>query len=454
MRLCGRKISVISALIIMLIPLVLGGVTTSVAWGQLDATIFVIDPTFPPFAEQNEDGTLDGFDIDIINALAAEANLQIRVETSQFRYLLTGVAARLYDIGGGCIYTNPERAKIINFSQPYFTTGDILIVQGTNKTIAQISDLTTEQTVGVLQGSLSEQYARDHLTSTLISLTSLNDALTQLDAGELNAVLADEESLFGFQQEQPGAKLKAVGDLLTYQECSFVVEKQNTELLAKLNAALAKIKSDGRYEQIYRKWFGERPIRAAPVDPPAPVTNTQAPGQAGAAALTIVDTQTLTTADFVGIYYLSIPDNGALTTTAQPNRYQIVTVAANGLWFASQLYAEGSNGPAPAGADATGTEPQAFEIIAQPGLPGLWWVNEQQQIEATQLLFRTAGSTSAASGNGPEVLRQNYQMTLTADQQVTGSYTTATYATAALAQSATATPTITETVSFTGWRIQ
>ena len=151
---------------------------------------------------------------------------------------------------------------------------------------------------------------------------------------------------------------------------------------------------------------------------------------------------------------MSIPDNGALTTTAQPNRYQIVTVAANGLWFASQLYAEGSNGTAPAGANATGTEPQAFEIIAQPGLPGLWWVNEQQQIEATQLLFRTAGSTSAASGNSPEVLRQNYQMTLTADQQVTGSYTTATYATAALAQSATATPTITETVSFTGWRIQ
>ena len=118
MRLCGRKISVISALIIMLIPLVLGGVTTSVAWGQLDATIFVIDPTFPPFAEQNEDGTLDGFDLDIINALAAEANLQIRVETSQFRYLLTGVAARLYDIGGGVSIRIPNGPKLLILASP------------------------------------------------------------------------------------------------------------------------------------------------------------------------------------------------------------------------------------------------------------------------------------------------------------------------------------------------
>lgn len=449
MRLRSRKISVLSALIGLFIPLVLGGATTAIAWGQLDATIFVVDPTFPPFAWQNEDGTLAGFDIDIINALAVEANLQIRVETSQFRYLLTGVAARLYDIGGGCIYTNPERAKIINFSQPYFTTGDILIIQETNSEIKQVSDLTAEMTIGVMQGSLSEQYGRDHLPATLIPLASLNDALTQLDAGELNAVLADEESLYGYRQEQPHAKLRAVGELLTYQECSFVVEKQNTELMAKLNAALAIIKSDGRYERIYRKWFGERPIRAAPVEVPTPATTTQSPGQAGAAPLTIVDTQTLTTADFVGIYYLNIPAKGALATTAQPSHYQIVTMAANGLWFASQLQAAGANGPIPADAVPQATDPQALEIIAPPGLPGLWWINGQQQIEATQLLFSTS-----STANGTEVLRRNYQMTLTADEQVTGSYTTATYATAALAQSPAATPTLTETVNFTGWRIQ
>jgi len=432
---------------ILLMQIVLSSMTVPNASAQWDSFVVALDPSFPPFAWKNDKGELEGFDIDLMNALAAEAGLNITYETVQFRYLLSGMVARLYDIGGGCIFTNDERAKIVNFSKPYFATGDVLVVQAQETIIQQTSDLTDTMTVGVIQGTLSEEYGRNQIQVELLPMTSMQDAFTQLNDGALNAVIADEESLFGYQQKHPEAKLKTVGGLLTYQECGFAVEKSNTELLIKLNAALTQIKDSGAYEKLYRKWFGERPLHEKPTEAPTEVT----PDASTSTMLASTNPITFAPANVVGIYYLSVPDSPPSSAApSQGDSYQIVTLAANGLWFTSQLVANAPNGTAPLASNqqATGND-------AQNSPPGLWWINDQQQIEATQLLFRSVFiSETVGATNVAVVLRQSYQMTTTVDGNMAGFYTTATYAASDFAQSPTATPLITQTVEFTGWRVR
>ena len=244
-----QKITRRGLLLLLLLPLLFGRVAGPVALAQSTTVLVAVDPSFPPFARLNAQGEPEGFDVDLMNALAAEAGFAVSFEAVQFRYLLSGLVTHLYDIGAGCIFINEERASYVNFSQPYFATGDALIVQADNSTITQPSDLTAETVVGVLQGSLAEAYGRDQTAALLLPVASIEDVLNQLDAGGLNAVLAGEESLFGYEQMYPAAKLKRVGDLLTYQECSFALEKNNTELLVKLNTAMTTLKSNGGVRQ-------------------------------------------------------------------------------------------------------------------------------------------------------------------------------------------------------------
>ncbi|MFZ4664344.1 MAG: substrate-binding periplasmic protein [Caldilineaceae bacterium] len=455
-------------LLLLLLPLLFGRVAGPVALAQNATIVVAVDASFPPFARLNAQGEPEGFDIDLIRALAADAGFAITFEAVQFRYLLSGIAAHLYDIGAGCIFINAERSSYVSFSQPYFATGDTLVVQVDNTTIAQPSDLTADTVVGVLQGSLAEVYGRDQTDALLLPVISLEDALNQLDAGALNAVLADEESLLGYEKMHPTAKLKRVGDLLTYQECSFVLEKNNTELLVKLNTAMTTLKSNGGYERIYRKWFGDRPVHEKPEPTPTAVETaiTETVAAATPVVAPIVSSGVATgtvpvsapsllsaSANVIGHYYLTIPGHAATTAgAASGDSYQLVTVAPNGLWFMSQLVASAA---APSGITITLPAPAqpVGSSEGQPSAPGLWWVNAQQQVEASQLFF-SALPVIVGDRAAPAVQRRHYQMSITDDGAVTGFYTTAIYATTALAQSPTATPTITETVEFSGWRIQ
>jgi glutamine transport system substrate-binding protein len=468
-----QKITRRGLLLLLLLPLLFGRVAGPVALAQSTTVLVAVDPSFPPFARLNAQGEPEGFDVDLMNALAAEAGFAVSFEAVQFRYLLSGLVTHLYDIGAGCIFINEERASYVNFSQPYFATGDALIVQADNSTITQPSDLTAETVVGVLQGSLAEAYGRDQTAALLLPVASIEDVLNQLDAGGLNAVLADEKSLFGYEQMYPAAKLKRVGDLLTYQECSFALEKNNTELLVKLNTAMTTLKSNGGYEQIYRKWFGDRPFHEKPEPTPtAEAATNETVATATPVVVPIVSSGVATdtlpisatsllsaSRNVIGHYYLTISDQVATTGgAAAGDSYQLVTVAPNGLWFTSQPVVSAA---APTGSPSAlpGSPVGATQPVGSneggAGAPGLWWVNAQQQVEATQLFFSTLPViVGDRVGAAPAVQRRHYQMSITDDGAVTGFYTTTIYATVALAQSPTATPTITETVEFVGWRIQ
>ena len=423
------------------------------ASAQLETLVVAVDIT-APFVWIDEGGAFVGFDIDLIDALAAQAGLRVDYKQVEFRYLLPGVATRLYDIGSACITITPEREAQVDFTRPYFATGLILVAQADNAEINSLADLTNEMTLGVRAGSRAEEFARTESIAVINSLLTIQDGFDRIEAGDLHAMLISEAEFLGYQRQVPAAKLKRVGALLTYGECGLAVNEGDPALLDQLDVALVELKNNGSYETLYRKWFGERPVPAEPV-PPTPAAETAAtiPTPTPEPSITLTNSGILTdTAALAGIYYLTV--NEQLTPAAaekETARYQILTLAANGLWFVSETPPTATNRPPP---------------DIQTGQPGFWYVNPAGQVEAMLLTFTTpaveAGATTGGipggipgeTTGGTIVIRKDYQLQIGIDGTVVGAYQTTNYPSELFGLPAAATAALTKTVEFTGQRVQ
>lgn len=83
----------------------------------------------------------------------------------------------------------------MNFSKPYFATGEVLVAQTQDTTITQLSDLSDTMTIGVIEASVAAAIARNQSQAVLIATTTAQESLAQLEAGKLNAVLTAESKL-------------------------------------------------------------------------------------------------------------------------------------------------------------------------------------------------------------------------------------------------------------------
>lgn len=411
------------------------------ALAQLE-TVVVAVSIAPPFVAEDETGTLTGFDIDLINALAAQADLPITYTKTATRYLLPGVATRLYDVGSGCLSITPEREAQVHFTRPYFATGLTMVVQTTTTTLINLADLTPEMAVGVVEESTAQAFVQSQSTALVHPVLHLNDVLAKVETGELDAAIVNETDWLGYQLSHPDAALKTVGNLLAYHECGLVVNQTDTTLLDQLDAALTEIKSNGTYDRLYRKWFDERAVPEKPVEPLPTEVATPLPSPTPLPLTVVGNLSLTTTSNLAGIYYLTVGDETgseeAVATQEEQGgeRYQILTLAANGLWFVSEA-------PAPV-ADSGVTHDR------QTGQPGLWFINVHGQVEAMLITF-----TVPATDTGEvTVTRKDYQMQIDGNGTVVGAYHTTHYATDLFALPAAPTVALTQTVEFTGQRVQ
>jgi polar amino acid transport system substrate-binding protein len=140
-----------------------------------------------------------------------------------------------------------------------------------NSKVAKFADLKKLK-VGVQTGTTGDEAVTKLLgkASTAIKrFESTPLALKELEAGGVDAVVADNGVVINYVTNNPDAKFKTVNDTaFVPEQYGFAVKKGDTELLAKLNKGLADIKADGTYEKIYAKYFGAAPA-AAPAPAPA-----------------------------------------------------------------------------------------------------------------------------------------------------------------------------------------
>ncbi len=217
-----------------------------------------IDNSNAPFEYLDEDsGELAGFDVDLINALAKEAGIEIEINTVDFAGLIAGVSSGKFDMGIGGITITEERKKNIDFSDPYYESGLILAVLKDNDEIQSIDDVDGKL-IATQQGSTSEDYLRDNTGAEIEGFINILEAYQNVLAGRAEAVLYDLPNVQYYSQKETGGELKTVGEKLTGEDYGVAFPK-GSEIVETIDEALTALKENGTYGDIYEEWFGERP---------------------------------------------------------------------------------------------------------------------------------------------------------------------------------------------------
>jgi polar amino acid transport system substrate-binding protein len=239
-----------------LISLVLASCSSSGATTAAATKITVAtDATWPPFESVNEQTkTIEGMDVDIMNAIAANQGITVEFKNVAWDPLLAGMAQGMYDAAISSITITDSRKKDMLFSDPYFAAGQIVVVGINNNTIKGKDTLSGQ--VGVQLGTTGDIEVQKIKAATSKPYDDIGLAFQDLMNGQVQAVVCDNPVALLYVGQNP-TKIKIVGSVFTDENYGIAVAKGKTDLLNKINAGLKAVKSQGLIDQYSKKWLNK-----------------------------------------------------------------------------------------------------------------------------------------------------------------------------------------------------
>ncbi len=218
--------------------------------------VVATDTAFVPF-EFKEGDKYVGFDIDMWDAIAKEIGVTYTLQPMDFNGIIPALQTKQVDVALAGITIKEERQKVIDFSDGYYDSGFLLMVPA-DSDIKGAEDLKGK-ILAVKTGTSATDYAKEHFTETeLRQFPNVDNAYLELQTGRVDAAMHDTPNVLYYVATAGGGKVKAVGEQMMAHQYGIGFPK-GSELVAKVNAALANMKKDGRYNEIYKKWFGAEP---------------------------------------------------------------------------------------------------------------------------------------------------------------------------------------------------
>jgi polar amino acid transport system substrate-binding protein len=211
----------------------------------------VTDPTFPPM-EFTKDGKRTGFDIELTEAVAAAMGRKIEWIDIDFKGLIPALISNRADLAMSAIYITDERKKVVDFSDPYFAGGLVVLTTRAGP-IKALKDLDGKK-VSVQVGTKSVGYLKDNLPKVeRVEVEKNQEMFNLVEIGRADAAVTGKPAAKIFAQAKPA--LWVLPEQLTTEEYGIAVRKDTPELRDAVNAGLKKIKADGSYDKLVQKWF-------------------------------------------------------------------------------------------------------------------------------------------------------------------------------------------------------
>ena len=215
------------------------------------------EPTFAPFEFQEEGSDkLSGFDMDLIRAIGAKMGYKVEIANMGFDALIPALNTGNIDVAIAGMSITDERKQAVGMSDPYYTSGLIVMVQKDNNDIKSIEDLKGKRIAAQI-GTTGAAKAHSVEGAVVTEFNTNTESAMELTNGGVDAVINDSP-VIGYYLAQGGSEVaKTIGDVMEAEQYGIAVKKDNTKLLEDINKALAELKKDGEYDKIYKTWFGE-----------------------------------------------------------------------------------------------------------------------------------------------------------------------------------------------------
>jgi polar amino acid transport system substrate-binding protein len=221
------------------------------------------DPTYAPNEFLAADGkTVQGFEVDLFNQVAAKFGVKTQWEPSKFGSIITGVTGKKYDMGISSFTINPERMKEVDMVS-YFKAGTQWATQpGNPKGIDP--ENACGKNVAVQTGTVQEtddlpvrQKKCGSNKINVLSYDSQAQATSAVVTGKADAMLADSP-VGAYAVKQSGGKLEPLGDIYDAAPYGFVLPKGETEFGQAIVEALKQLEQEGAYKAALEKWGVEQ----------------------------------------------------------------------------------------------------------------------------------------------------------------------------------------------------
>lgn len=248
----------------MVLPVAASQETAGAPEGQSQVAGEVIrigtDAAYPPFEELDEDGNFIGFDIDLMEAIAADAGFEIEWINAPFDTIFLALSEGEFDAVISASTITDEREEIIDFSDPYFVASQSISVGlDLEETVFGPEDLVGLR-IGVQLGTTGELYAEEELEGVeIFSFDTAPLAFQALGQGNVDAVIVDTPTTEEILATNPDLEATIVGDPLTEEFYGIAVNEEFPELLEAINLSLENVIADGTYAEIFEEWFDVPP---------------------------------------------------------------------------------------------------------------------------------------------------------------------------------------------------
>lgn len=232
------------------------------------AKVYVVgtDAAYAPFESENPQKEIVGFDIDVVKAVAQKAGIEVKFVNTPWEGIFNTLAQGDRDLLVSAITITDERKQTMDFSNPYFDAQQLIAVKANSK-VTKFDELKKLK-VGVQTGTTGDEVVTKLQGKTSANIKRFEStplALKELEAGGVDAVVADNGVIINYVANNSGSKFKTVADkAFQNEQYGIAVKKGNIDLLGKINKGLADIKADGTYDKIYAQYFGAAPGAAAP----------------------------------------------------------------------------------------------------------------------------------------------------------------------------------------------
>lgn len=220
------------------------------------------ESSYKPLSYTDADGTLVGFEIDLINALCEQMQATCDISSQEWDGLIPGLQAKKFDAIIAGMSVTPDRLEKVDFSEPYLENGLILVAKK-GEDVSVDSDFA-QIPVGAQRATIASQYVEETHPEAKINLYDTQEnAYLDLSSGRIRALFSDKVTAGNWLTSVEGQAFEQKGAEFKNDDKMAIAMRKGDPLVEKFNNALTAIKESGKYDEISATYFGTESTAAA-----------------------------------------------------------------------------------------------------------------------------------------------------------------------------------------------
>lgn len=208
---------------------------------------------YAPFAFKGEDGKLQGFDVDLLDALSKKLGFTYKITPTEYDNMFMSVANGEYDLGMGQVCVTEDRKQKMAFTDPYWNAGLQFIVKKDSGITSP--DQLHGKKIAVEKGTASHKYVMEHYKDAdIVVFPQVSAAFMEVEQGKADALMQDKPNAAYYIKKHPDSGLVLLGDETDKIPDAYALPK-DSPYKAELDKALKELQDDGTIKKLEDKWL-------------------------------------------------------------------------------------------------------------------------------------------------------------------------------------------------------